>query len=117
MADIPLINSPQMYDSLVAELDGSEELILFKASPRCAVSLNIEHFFNGWFAGTTADNTLKAYKVDVIRNREVSQYIAAKSGIKHESPQVLWFASDGSLKWHGSHFDINQQELDKQLRK
>jgi bacillithiol system protein YtxJ len=34
--------------------------------------------------------------------------------VKHESPQALLF-EDGKVKWHASHWNINEDELAKNV--
>ena len=50
------------------------------------------------------------YLLDLLRHRDVSNAIAEKFGIRHESPQVL-VIRDGEVVAHASHFDITQMDL------
>ena len=85
-------------------------LLLFKHSPRCGISFDIK---------TSVDSELKllnqkfdCYLVDVIRDRSLSQYIAKKSGVMHQSPQLIVF-KQGTVLYHSSHFGINLQQIMK----
>lgn len=42
------------------------------------------------------------YIVDVLLSSELAQTIAADTGVRHESPQVL-VLGDGRVVWHASH--------------
>jgi len=55
-----------------------------------------------------------AYLVDVRVQRSVSQQIAARSGVEHESPQILAFQR-GAVVWNASHDDITAEALARAL--
>ena len=42
--------------------------------------------------------------------RKLSDYIAEKTNVKHESPQAFYFI-DGEATWNASHSDINVSSL------
>lgn len=58
--------------------------------------------------------SIDLYMVDVIRDRPISQYIAEKYGIRHESPQML-IIKDGEVIWHGSHYKVKLDNLVENL--
>jgi bacillithiol system protein YtxJ len=51
-----------------------------------------------------------AYLVDVLAKRPLSQQIAARSGVEHQSPQVIIFRR-GTPIWSASHQDITAAAL------
>jgi bacillithiol system protein YtxJ len=53
--------------------------------------------------------------VVVQRAREVSKEIAARTGIRHESPQAI-VLRNGEAVWSASHFDITKGAVEKALR-
>jgi bacillithiol system protein YtxJ len=53
---------------------------------------------------------IPAYLVDVRAQRAVSQQIAARSGVEHESPQIIVFRR-GAVVWNASHHDITVEAL------
>ncbi|NJB84697.1 bacillithiol system protein YtxJ [Lewinella marina] len=55
-------------------------------------------------------DALEPYYLDLIRYREVSNYIASEFGVRHESPQVL-LIRDGRCVYDASHLDIRIDEL------
>lgn len=55
------------------------------------------------------------YAVDVLGQRDLSQRIAARTGIKHESPQIIIFQG-GSVLWSDSHYGITAEVLAKQFK-
>ncbi len=48
--------------------------------------------------------------VDVARSQELSEEIATRTGVKHESPQVI-VVNDGQAVWSASHYDITQEAV------
>ena len=57
---------------------------------------------------------LPAFTVDVRAQRPLSQQIAARSGVEHESPQVIIFRR-GTPVWNASHQDITAAALARQF--
>jgi bacillithiol system protein YtxJ len=57
---------------------------------------------------------LTAFTVDVRAQRPLSQLIAARSGVEHESPQVIIFRR-GTPVWNASHQDITAAALARQF--
>ncbi len=53
---------------------------------------------------------IPAFLVDVRAQRSVSQQIAARSGVEHESPQIIVFQR-GAVVWNASHDDITAEAL------
>ena len=48
--------------------------------------------------------------IDVIRSRGVSDYLAEKLDIRHESPQAILLV-DGKAVWHASHSAIKSSKI------
>ena len=57
---------------------------------------------------------LTAFTVDARAQRPLSQQIAARSGVEHESPQVIIFRR-GTPVWNASHQDITAAALARQF--
>ena len=57
---------------------------------------------------------LTAFTVDARAQRPLSQLIAARSGVEHESPQVIIFRR-GTPIWNASHQDITAAVLARQF--
>lgn len=90
----------------LTSMDQLEEIIkapivIFKHSTRCDMSRallkNFERRYDNNFA--------KPNFLDIIAHRDVSDEIALRFGIKHESPQVI-FLKDGVVVRHASHREI-----------
>ena len=89
-------------------MHGAGISIIYKHSYSCSVSV---------FAKSRVETILEHaspkatfYFVDVRQNRPVSNYIAEKSGIRHESPQLL-IIQKGDVVWHGSHHQVTAEAV------
>ena len=56
----------------------------------------------------------RVYIVDVLANRDVSNRIADKLGVRHQSPQAI-VVRDGRAVWDASHFEVRAEAVSKQL--
>ncbi len=99
------------WENLKNEADGTSEIMIFKFSPICSISSSVEEDFNIWISGLSENTPVKCVKINVIDSRPLSKHIAGELKIQHQSPQLIWLAKDGSVKWHASHYDINPAEL------
>lgn len=90
------------------ELNSQGDFIIFKHSPRCSISnMAMDRYQRKSEALPPNINT---YIVNVLTSRELSQAIAAKYNVQHESPQIL-FIRNGACIYHASHSDIDPREL------
>src|SRR5690606_6474287 len=87
----------------------NETFVVFKHSTRCSVSSMAKKTLAMDFDTAKTDKPI--YLLDLIALRELSNHIASKWNVRHESPQVLVLNGDTCL-FHGSHSDI---ELDSIL--
>ncbi len=62
----------------------------------------------------TAAGCRRRSLVDVRAERPLSQQIAARSGVEHESPQVIIFRR-GTPIWNASHQEITVAALSRQF--
>ena len=88
---------------------GAESAILFKHSTRCPISAaargEMERFME-------LNPDAPVYTVDVNDASDASRYLAEKTGIEHESPQVI-VTRGGRPEWHANHFDIRANEVER----
>jgi bacillithiol system protein YtxJ len=87
-------------------------LVLFKHSYSCGVSAEaldelIAHLGDG-------RRDARYAMVTVQTHREVSNAIASRLGVRHETPQAL-LVRDGAVVWSASHFRVNAEALDRAL--
>ncbi len=81
--------------------------IIFKHSTRCAISLMAKRRLEMDKEHLPED--LKCYFLDLIKNREVSNYVAQDFQVHHESPQLL-VIKNGECILDQSHSGISLEE-------
>ena len=97
-------------DQLVEESKVAPVLI-FKHSRSCSISrASLDRLERNWRLETSK----RAYFLDLITYRAVSNEIANRFGVPHESPQAI-IIQNGEAVFDRSHFDINYPEIEKQL--
>ena len=80
---------------------------IFKHSTRCSISSVAKMRLSlSWDFG----EELPIYYLDLIAYRNVSNLIAEKLGVRHESPQLL-VINNGECIYNGSHMAISVSEL------
>lgn len=92
---------------------GNQTLLIFKRSATCPVSMGAEAEYYKFLQGKNNAEFIPAV-VTVQEARPVSNDIAQRFGIKHESPQLL-AVKDGQVLWHLSHSAITADEISKRL--
>ena len=93
---------------------GARVQLILKHSQSCAVS---------FFAKQNLDSVpleewpeMDRSMVEVVRFRPISQYLAQKTGVRHESPQVLVVAN-GEVIFHTSHSEVNKLNIQQAYEK
>lgn len=92
--------------------DASKErdVVVFKKSPTCPVSHRAEFEFVTWAKGLGDGDDVLLSVVDVLSEKPLARGLTSELGIKHESPQALWFRG-GELAWHDSHGALTQDRF------
>lgn len=107
---IELHTETDLDAALAASADGP--VILFKHSTACPVS----HAAHREVAAYAAQpDPLPVYLVKVIERRPVSNTIAERLGVTHQSPQAL-LVRDGRAAWHASHGGVTAASLRRAAR-
>ena len=101
------LSSSGEVDSAVS----GEIAILYKHSTTCPISA-AAHQQMETFLERNPDAPF--FMVDVHESADVSGYLEEKTGINHESPQVIVFRG-GRPAWHASHYGITADDLEQQL--
>lgn len=81
-------------------------VFILKHSETCPISGNAFDQFNKFLY----ERDMDGYYLVVQEDRALSNYIAEKVQVKHESPQALYFV-DGKLVWHENHSNISMSSL------
>lgn len=98
-----------MLDSVVSGLDGHKSVLVFKHSTRCAISGMAKNRL-----ASNMDERLSYFILDVISQRSISNYLATKTGVQHESPQVFLYVN-GVLVSVESHSEIRPKGISERL--
>ena len=104
-------------DEVIAS-SSERPVFVYKHSTVCPVSARAAdqyHDFADDFANVDEDmdtdpSTPLFTQVMVIENRDLSNEIESRLGIRHESPQLL-LLRDGKVTWHASHFSITGKDI------
>lgn len=104
-----VIEQNSEIDQIIDDSSNKAQL-LYKHSDRCSVCMFTKSELEQSAEIITAN--AKMHFVDVIRSREVSDYIAEKLGVQHESPQAI-LVKDGEVVWHESHGAIKGEKVRK----
>ncbi|WP_221391204.1 bacillithiol system redox-active protein YtxJ [Dyadobacter sp. NIV53] len=83
--------------------------IIYKHSPRCMTSLMAYRQLKSEVSAAN-DIDVPIYMVDVIKNRQESQFVAKTFEIRHESPQVL-VVKNGVCVYNTSHEAISLKAM------
>jgi bacillithiol system protein YtxJ len=103
------------WKELIKNASNDYELIIYKHSPICGLSHSVNIIFDDWCKEHSDTNQIKILKVDVILSKSLSRRIAKDLKIVHESPQLIWIDKELKVKFHASHYDISEEELNKYL--
>ena len=76
--------------------------LLYKHSPTCGMCRAALHEVEAFMS---AHPEADVYAVDVLAQRDLSQGVATRTGITHESPQIIIFRG-GSSVWSDSHYGV-----------
>jgi bacillithiol system protein YtxJ len=91
----------------------TDPVLIFKHSTQCPISAQAYEEFTDFAEGA---RNLVCGTVLVIENRQMSNEIADRFGVRHQSPQAL-LIKDGQVVWHASHWSITSGSLDNALAK
>lgn len=98
-------------DQLLAE-SRLRPLLLFKHSYSCGISLEALDEIVDHLNQETVD--ARYAMVTVQTHRELSNAVASKLGVRHQTPQAI-VVKDGRAVWSASHFRVNASEIRKAL--
>lgn len=92
----------------IIQRSGLKPQFIFKHSTRCPVSSQAYMEVSSVTEEILDDVDINY--VDVISERNVSQEIARRFDIEHESPQIL-LIENNNVVWSASHFDIEAETI------
>lgn len=111
MVDLQEIQSTNGYEKLMEE-SKTHPVLLFKHSTTCPISATAFDEYQSFL--NHADDSLSAYVIKVIENRNISNHVEADTKIKHESPQIF-LIDNKEVSWHTSHSNITAEAIKNEL--
>lgn len=102
------IETVEQFEDL---LNKQEEFLFVKNSLTCPIS---QAAFEEYEEFADKHQNFPSYHLHVQESKELSNYIAEKFAIKHESPQALLF-KDKAVVWNASHWKITYDALKKEI--
>ncbi len=94
--------------------NNKEPSIIFKHSTRCPVSKIVKNNFV--LESILLPDEVKAYHLDLIKYRDLSNQIASKWNVRHESPQIL-LIQNNECHYDASHNSIHVADIVTQIKK
>ena len=91
----------------------SEIALLYKHSPYCGLSAMARHEISFFSQGNPG---VPVFVIDVIHRRPLSQQIAQRFEIEHESPQVILLRR-GRPVFDASHRGVSAYALERELKR
>ena len=115
--DLTLLQDVDELDRLLSE-SHTRPLLVFKHSFTCGISAEaldelIDHLNADLCAAGGPDP--RYAMVTVQTHRDLSNAVAAKLGIRHETPQAL-IVRDGRVVWTASHFRVTARAVGAAIR-
>lgn len=106
-----LDNVAQLEDLVAASF--SQPIVIFKHSIRCGTSAMIKSQLEQNWAFDAEELTF--YYLDLINFREVSNEVASRFGVVHQSPQII-VLKDGKAVFDTSHLMINTDAIKEAIQ-
>lgn len=95
----------------IMTVSNEKPVVIFKHSTRCSVSrMALKQFENEYSLGDSVD----IYFLDLLEHRAISNEIAARFNVVHQSPQLL-LIKGGKSVYTVSHSDIDAGKLKGKL--
>ncbi|MDF4222099.1 bacillithiol system redox-active protein YtxJ [Maribacter sp. M208] len=107
---IPLNTVDQL--GTIKEKSSSRPQVIFKHSTTCGISRMVLNMFKSSYS--LQDGQMDLYFLDLLANRDVSNAVASKFGVMHQSPQLL-IIKNGVVVIHDSHGAISDINLEKYI--
>ena len=105
------LKSEQQLDELIAS-SATTPVLLFKHSTRCSISsMALNRFESNWTADQQACTCVY---LDLIALRPISNAIASKLKVEHQSPQAI-LIKDKKVVHVSTHGDINAKRIQENL--
>lgn len=100
------LDSIEQLDQVFTE-SNENPVLIFKHSLTCPISADIYQDIK------SVDGTVNLIVVQT--GRDISEEVADKTHIRHESPQAI-VLKDGKPVYHASHYNISANDINEQLK-
>jgi len=102
------LTSEEQLEELKKE-SATQPVLIFKHSTRCSISAStLNRLERNWSADDMKN--VKAYYLDLLNFRSVSNAIESVLGVEHQSPQAI-LIKNGKASWNASHYDISYDDI------
>lgn len=94
----------------IINLSNDQPQVIFKHSTRCSISSVAKNRLEK----ASSPDDAKFYYLDLLSYRPVSNSVAERFAVEHESPQIL-IIKNGKCVYNESHMGIDMEEIKDQL--
>lgn len=105
----------QLTDSIqldeIEDASNSKIVVIFKHSTRCSISRMALRQFENEFE---VNENVLPYYLDLLNHRDISNEIASKFSVVHQSPQLLIISNEKCI-FNASHSDIDAEVIKNYL--
>ena len=91
----------------IAKDSNTKTQVIFKHSTRCGISSGVLRKFEKQFG---ASNSIVLHFLDLLRYRDISNEIASRFDVAHQSPQLL-VIKNGVVAKYDSHYGILELDI------
>lgn len=102
---LPLETMEQLEAMIIHSFE--RPVLVFKHSTRCHISRTVLKQFENSF---NLEENMKPYFLDLLEHRNLSNEIASRFGVQHQSPQVIIIKA-GVAVYNASHESIDVEDL------
>lgn len=114
-AETPKMEWRQMTDlgqlNEIIQISHDKPVVIFKHSMRCSISRMALKQFEKDF---NLEETVHPYFLDLLNYRDISNEIAVKFNVQHQSPQMI-LIKNGSAVYDSSHENISVEDLKNRI--
>ena len=90
-----------------------QPVVIFKHSTSCGISRMVLKNFERSY-DLPKDKEVKLYFLDLLANRNISNEVANRFGVRHESPQMI-ILKDRKVVHHASHHSIELESVKEHI--
>jgi len=112
--DLQIDSDPNRARLQLEQASRAHPVVVFKHSPICPTSDRALRRFMSFLAALPDARELSVAQLDVLAQRALARGLTTALGVRHESPQALWF-QDGALVWHASHGALTEERFQRAL--